>query len=92
MGTSAVEFGPVYKTESYQSGRVRCAATCDQISHSQPPHIELHATPASAGIPNGYMKTKLLYLRTVWDFPGHPVIKTLHFHCRERGFDPWLGN
>lgn len=26
-----------------------------------------------------------------WDFPGHPVIKTLHFHCRERGFHPWLG-
>ena len=26
-----------------------------------------------------------------WDFPGGPVIKTLRFHCRGRGFDPRLG-
>ena len=26
-----------------------------------------------------------------WDFPGGPVVKTLCFHCRGRGFDPWLG-
>lgn len=26
-----------------------------------------------------------------WDVPGHPVIKNLHFHCRERGFHPWPG-
>ena len=25
------------------------------------------------------------------DFPGGPVVKTLHFHCRGRGFDPWSG-
>ena len=25
------------------------------------------------------------------DFPGGPVVRTLHFHCREPGFDPWLG-
>ena len=25
-------------------------------------------------------------------FPGGPVVKTLHFHCRGRGFDPWSGN
>ena len=22
------------------------------------------------------------------DFPGGPVVKTLHFHCRWHGFDP----
>ena len=22
------------------------------------------------------------------DFPGRPVVKTLHFHCREYGFNP----
>ena len=26
------------------------------------------------------------------DFPGSPVVKTLHFHCRGHGFDPWWGN
>ena len=26
------------------------------------------------------------------DFPGGPVVKTLCFHCRGQGFDPWLGN
>ena len=26
-------------------------------------------------------------------FPGSPVLKTpLRFHCRGRGFHPWLGN
>ena len=29
------------------------------------------------------------YLR---DFPGCPVVKNLHFHCREHGFDSRLGN
>ena len=23
---------------------------------------------------------------------GGPVVKTLHFQCRECGFDPWLEN
>ena len=26
------------------------------------------------------------------DFSGGPVVKTLCFHCRGHGFDPWLGN
>ena len=25
------------------------------------------------------------------EFPGGPVVRTLHFHCRGLGFDPWLG-
>ena len=27
-----------------------------------------------------------------WGFPGGPVVKALHFPCRECGFDPWMGN
>ena len=27
----------------------------------------------------------------IWDFPGGPVVKTLHFHCRGHRFDPWSG-
>ena len=26
------------------------------------------------------------------EFPGGPVVRTLHFQCREHGFSPWLGN
>ena len=26
------------------------------------------------------------------DFPGGPVVKTLSFHCRRQGFNPWLEN
>ena len=25
----------------------------------------------------------------VWDFPGSPVVRTLHLHCSEHGFNPW---
>ena len=26
------------------------------------------------------------------EIPGGPVVRTLRFHCRGDGFDPWLGN
>ena len=26
------------------------------------------------------------------DFLGSPMVKTLRFHCRKHGLDPWLGN
>ena len=26
------------------------------------------------------------------DFPGNPVVGTLHFHCTGHEFDPWSGN
>ena len=25
-------------------------------------------------------------------FPGGPVVKILHFHCKEHRFDSWSGN
>ena len=25
------------------------------------------------------------------DFPGGPLVKTAHFHCREHKFYPWWG-
>ena len=27
-----------------------------------------------------------------WNFPGSPVARTLHFHCRGHGLDPWSAN
>lgn len=31
--------------------------------------------------------------RDLWmgDFPGSPVVRSLRFHCRRRGFPPWAG-
>ena len=30
--------------------------------------------------------------RKQWrEFPGSPVVRTLSFHCRGRGFNPWSG-
>lgn len=26
------------------------------------------------------------------EYPGGPVVRTLHSHCRGHGFCPWLGN
>ena len=26
------------------------------------------------------------------DFPGGPVVRTLHFQCRGHRFNPWLGD
>ena len=30
--------------------------------------------------------------RSLGDFLGGPVVKTLHFHRRRHGFHPWSGN
>ena len=32
------------------------------------------------------------FKRSLQGLPGGPAVKTLPFHCRERGFNPWLGN
>ena len=37
-------------------------------------------------------KTFALQKTPLGDFPGGPVVKTPHFHCTGRGFDPWPGN
>lgn len=29
--------------------------------------------------------------KCIKDFPGDPVVKTAHFHCREHKFYPWWG-
>ena len=32
------------------------------------------------------------FKRSLQGLPGGPAVKTLPFHCRERGFNPLLGN
>ena len=27
-----------------------------------------------------------------WDFPDGPMVRTLHFHVKGHGFNPWLGD
>ena len=31
-------------------------------------------------------------IKSISDFPGSPVVKTLCSQCRRHGFNPWLGN
>ena len=42
-------------------------------------------------VPVHYQKKFSRYKGAKRDFPGGPVIKTLHFQCRGHGFDPWSG-
>ena len=37
-------------------------------------------------LPCAYIKSP------TWEFSGSPVVRTLQFHCRGHGFDPWSGN
>ena len=37
-------------------------------------------------------QSKVILKGLARDFPGSPVVKTLHFHCRGHRFDPWLGS
>ena len=42
--------------------------------------------------PGSQIRGKTDYKRQCGDFPDGPVVKTLRFHCREFGFDPWSGD
>ena len=35
--------------------------------------------------------TDLLGKSGSWEFPGNPVVRTLHFYCRGPRFNPWWG-
>ena len=35
--------------------------------------------------------TMNLIVKRKRDFPGGPLVKTLSFHCRRHGFNPWAG-
>ena len=37
-------------------------------------------------------RSKLFSSKTFREFPGGPVVRTLCFHCRGCGFNPWSGN
>ena len=52
--------------------------------------------PSAAGtrlpFPAPAFSSRFSKLEASRDFPGGPVLRTLHFHCRGHGFDPWSGN
>ena len=40
-----------------------------------------------------FMAKEIFHLKWInGDFPGVPVVKNLHFHCKGHDFDPWSGN
>ena len=40
----------------------------------------------------GWRFKPLLLSRSPWEFLGGPVVRSLRFHCRGPGFNPWSGN
>ena len=42
--------------------------------------------------PNGYKWKEAFKNIFIGDFPGGPVVKTTHFHCRGHVSHPWSGN
>ena len=45
------------------------------------------------GNPNvAHSYTKLQKVQEYGEFPGGPVVRTPHFHCRGPQFNPWSGN
>lgn len=67
------------------------SASTQQASLLYPPHGLMHTcrTEASCHPTSPFSFLKVLPLRY---FPSGPVVRSLCFHCRAHGFDPWLGN
>ena len=70
---------------------------------THPPHLSLHPphssptfAPGEINSPNHAFLTWLGFFSrqetALREFPGGPVVRTQHFHCRGRGFDPRSGN
>ena len=53
---------------------------------------ELRVTPRLQAWVTGWMMGSFIKTRSLGDFLGGPVVKTLHFHRRRHGFHPWSGN
>ena len=57
------------------------------------PHFYLEAWMTGQGwLHKGGKYAEVFREEQVWDFPGGPVVKALHFQCRGHRFDPWSGN
>ena len=39
-----------------------------------------------------HIKNLFTDLKSFWEFPGGPVVRTWHFHSCGPGFNPWLGS
>ena len=65
-----------------------------KLKNKNPKKPKPNQTKQQLGITQS-KEIKDLYLENcknlVRDFPGSPVVKTLHFHHRGHGFDPWSG-
>ena len=48
-------------------------------------------TLKAGGRPPFQKRSNRSHPKSAGDFPGRPVIKTLHFQCRGHRFDPWVG-
>ena len=78
----------VKTSPSNAEGQVSTPGQGAKISEASWP--KKHKTENRNNIATNSIKTfKRVHIR---DYPGGLLVKTLCFHCRGHGFDPWLGN
>ena len=57
------------------------------LKHEEPHKLPVLATPSFPALSQQLLPKAVVFR----DFPGSPVVKTPHFHCRGRRFHPWSG-
>ena len=55
------------------------------------PHVKIQRWTILKLIFVNYFLKSIFKIRLLWGFRQGPVVRTLYFHCRRHGFDPWSG-
>ena len=83
----------IRKIQTNISHEHRCKNPQNNTIKSNPKKYKKNYTSQPSGIYFRYARlVQHLKINLHRDFPGSPVVKTPHFHCRGHGFDPWSGN
>ena len=83
----------IFPTQVSNQGLLYCRQILYQLSHQGNPSGPDIPVPDFPPLPPAKISfQQIVNVLTYWNFPGSPVVKTLSFHFRGHGFDPWLGN
>ena len=55
-------------------------------------NIKWYVLGGQFGSTSTNFKNLLILRKQSWDFPGGPVVKTVHSQCEGHRFHPWSGN
>ena len=85
-----------WKVKVKSLSHFRLFATPWTAAYQAPPSMGFSRQEYWSGAPLPSLKTNtrsgLIKKLSVRDFPISPAVTTPYFHCREHGFDSWLGN